>query len=275
MGNICVIGPRRSGKSTYLAALSYYPELIVRSSSGKQKLFEVSPLGEDAKKLVENAENIITEGLELEPTVIGDKLQSVDDLPNYNFKIEVKKKFFKKPEEIFLNVRDYPGEVFDKLADPSLADSVHQEFIDECLAKDVAGCLILFTALESNADKFYYSVMNRFLELMDQHEILNNLRLAIAISKCERGEIWPGRIDPETDIMGVYLPRTRQLLRNKLSPTHLQFYAISTFGVLQKNDPRPNRIMAIKTEGQSSVLRESSRWKPYNLIEPLLWLSRG
>ena len=39
MGNIVVIGPRRSGKTTYLAALSYLPAL--RSRKGKESNFKI------------------------------------------------------------------------------------------------------------------------------------------------------------------------------------------------------------------------------------------
>jgi hypothetical protein len=273
MGNICVIGPKSSGKSTYLAALSYFPELQLNTT--KKNSFKVMPLGEDARKLAESAENIITTGLVLEETVIGDKINKVDDLLYFSFKIEVKKNPFKKPEEIYLNVRDYPGEVFDEIINPDFNNLIHKEFIDECLVKDVVGCLILFTALEQGADKFYRAVMTRFLELMDVHNRTNNLRLAIAISKCERGEIWPGRIDPETDLFGVHLPKTKQMLRDRLNPKNLRFYATSTFGVLGRNDPRPNRMMLSDSKRQGSILREASSWKPYNLIEPLYWLSRG
>lgn len=61
------------------------------------------------------------------------------------------------------------------------------------------------------------------------------------MSKCERGEIWPGRIEPEVDIFHQHLPGTTKLLQNRLK-NNVRFFAISTFGVLDKyNDPRPNR----------------------------------
>jgi hypothetical protein len=274
MGNICIIGPRASGKTTYLAALSYLPELQAREKVKSKSLFKVKALGEDSKKLAENAENILKEGLMLEPTVIGGVIQTVDDLPFYSFKIEAKLHRFSKVREIYLNVRDYPGEAFDEIVNPSIETMIHKEFIDECLANDIVGCLILFTALEKGADKFYRSVMDRFLELMDIHERTNNLRLAIAISKCERGEIWPGRIDPETDLFGVHLPRTLNLLKDGIDSKNLRFYATSAFGVLGKNNPRPNREIISKNK-QGSILRQEENWRPYNLIEPLYWLSQG
>ncbi|MFM6308914.1 MAG: hypothetical protein ACKPGB_11680, partial [Dolichospermum sp.] len=73
MGNIRVIGPRSSGKTTYLAALAYQPA----RSSRKNKNFQVQPLNDDTKNLADKAENIILEGNSLEPT--NTKVRTIDD----------------------------------------------------------------------------------------------------------------------------------------------------------------------------------------------------
>jgi hypothetical protein len=267
--------------------LAYLPELQFKNTG--KSIFKITAMGEDSKKLSNQAEDILKEGLRFEPTVIGSKLETIDDMPFYSFKLEAKHSSFKKAQEIYLNVRDYPGEVFNEIINPDIETMIHKEFIEECLAKDVTGCLILFTGLEKGADRFYRSVMDRFIELMDINERTNNLRLAIAISKCERGEIWPGRIDPETDLFCVHLPRTRHLLRERVNPKNLKFYAVSAFGVLHRNDPRPNRQLVGAKDDQenkndskgqiskkeASILRKPENWQPYNLIEPLYWLSQG
>jgi hypothetical protein len=273
MGNICIIGPQQSGKTTYLASLAYLPELQIRATG--KSIFKITALGEDGKKLSDSAENILTEGLRFEPTIIGSHIRTIDDMPFYSFKLEARPNKFQKMKEIYLNVRDYPGEVFHQILNPDMENTIFKEFIEECFAKDVTGCLILFTGLEKRADQFYRSVMTRFLELMDVNERNNSLRLAITISKCERGEIWPGRIDPETDLFGVHLPRTRYLLRERVNPKYLRFYATSAFGVLHRNNPRPNRQLIGDLNKEASILRESESWRPYNLIEPLYWLSQG
>lgn len=273
MGNICVIGPRASGKTTYLAALAYAQDPRRRQKRGRS--FKIQPLNDESRDLAAKAENIIQEGLSVEPTVIGEKIQTVDDLPYYSFKIDVKNGLSTKTESIQLNARDYPGEVFEKIADSHLSDSIHQEFIDECLMKDVVGCLILFTAWEKGSDSFYNQVMNKFIDLMDNGDRTQDLRLAVAMSKCERGEIWPGRLDPEVDLFGVHLPRTLATLKDRILPKNLRFYAMSTFGVLGRNNPRPNRIDQAGKEGKASVLRDAGKWRPYNMIEPLYWLSKG
>lgn len=267
MGNIRVIGPRSSGKTTYLAALAYQPE----RARWKKKNWKIQAINEDTRKLADKAENIIMEGASLEPT--STHVRTIYELPVYSFNIEIKKGFSSK-EKINLAVRDYPGEIFDEL-ELGTSNPLHKEFINECLIKDVVGCLILLTDWTKGTDRTYSRVLKRFTELMDFHGRANDLRLAVAMSKCERGELWSGRLDPEIDLFDVHLPQTKEILKAKIPAQNLCFYAISTFGVLRRNDPRPNRVDEWGTDGRNSVLREANRWQPYGMISPLYWLSTG
>ena len=115
MGNICVIGPRSSGKTTYLASLAYWTD---QKRTGAANNFNVQPLNEDAKELAYKAENIICEGASLAPT---EKSGGIDALPYYSFKLEMKRRW-QKPYGINLAVRDYPGEIFDELEAGKLID---------------------------------------------------------------------------------------------------------------------------------------------------------
>jgi hypothetical protein len=271
MGNICIIGPRASGKTTYLAGLCHYSEY-----AGSRSKYTVSPIGTESDKLKEKAEDTLLKRLSFDGT--GNYVHTVDDLNYYCFKIEVKRGLFQpRSVPIILNVRDYPGEVFENILYASKTDSIHEEFINECLMSDVDGCLLLFTEWENSKDDFYSKLMSRFVKIMDEHRRLHNYRLAVVMSKCERGEIWPGRIDPETDLFRVYLKKTLNTLKKGIPKQNLRFFALSTFGVLGPNDPRPNRVDAWGSGGRASTLRESEgkSWKPYNLIEPLCWLNNS
>jgi hypothetical protein len=147
--------------------------------------------------------------------------------------------------------------------------------MNECLSKDTQGCLILLTEWRQGTDKFYKRVFKRFINLMDKQERLYDLRLAVAMSKCERGELWPGRLDPENDLFAIHFPETLSFLKDNIPPKNLQFYAISTFGVLGSKNPRPNRKEELGTKGRYAVLRETDSWSPYGMISPLYWLSTG
>jgi hypothetical protein len=267
MGNICIIGPRSSGKTTYLAGLAYWPDK--QRKSKRSSLFTTQAFGE-AKTLEAKAEDIICQGASLPPTDIAG---GIYEAPLYQFQIQIQH-FLKKQDEINLVVRDYPGEIFEELAS-GVSNPLHEEFIQESLMKDVEGCLILLSEWTSGTDKVYSRILERFTELMDHKGRLNDLRLAVAMSKCERGELWPGRLEPEIDIFNVHLPKTKETLRAKIPRHNLQFYAISTFGVLRQNDPRPNRIDIAGKDGRHAVLREPSRWQPYNMVTPLYWLSKS
>lgn len=265
MGNICVIGPRNSGKTTYLAGLAYWPDKQRRNH--KSSSFSVEANGE-AKILEEIAENIICQGESLPPTPIP---QNIYDAPLYQFQIKVST-LLKKNEEINLVVRDYPGEVFEEL-ESGFSSELSEEFVNESLKEDIEGCLILLS--DWTRDDQYSKMLNKYIDLMDIKSRLNNLRLAVVMSKCERGELWSGRLEAEMDIFAVHLPKTQRVLRENIQPKNLQFYALSTFGVLGKKDPRPNRKDIVGTSGSNAVLRESARWQPYNMIAPLYWLSTG
>lgn len=269
MGNIRIIGPRGSGKTSYLAALAYWPDQQRRGK--KKKGVKLQSLNDETRDLAEKAENIILEGESLEPTTVEG---GIDALPFYSFGIEVKPRF-QKPELINVAVRDYPGEIFEELANPASANPLHQEFVNECLEESVDGCLILLADWDKSTDKFTSRALSKFTKQMDIHNRVNNLRVAIAMSKCERGELWPGRLEPSIDLFQQHLPKTLATLEQSISSKNLRFYAISTFGVLGRNDPRPNREDVIGTGGTNSVLREPDQWKPYGLLEPLYWLSKG
>jgi len=267
-GNIVVIGPTAAGKTTYLAALSYFKE----HKQGK-KLFTVNPQNPATRILAEKAENILKQAADLDRTVIGQEIESVDDLPFYSFGITAKPYWYSSTETFQLTARDYPGEVFEAIASPSSRKPIHEDFINECFT-DVIGCLIMLTGWEPGTDNFYNRIMKQFLKLMDERGRSQNLKLAIVMSKCERGEIWPGRLDPEIDLFAVHLRETTKTLRAKVIPKNLRFFALSTFGVLGRDNPRPNREDRMKGEEPASVIRQPNSWQPYNLIEPLYWLSK-
>jgi hypothetical protein len=263
--NICVIGSRAAGKTTYLAALADWPQV-------RHQNITITPVTEDAKKLQAQVQNKMLQKIALAPTQIdGIKIKSFYDLPLYQFRIESQRFGGLKTTLIDLVVRDYPGEIFDDLAD-GISKPVHDDFLNECFVKDTVGCLVMLHEWEIGRDNFYRRGFEQFINLMDNNDRLSNFRLAVVMSKCERGELWPGRLDPEMDIFRQYLPKTTETLRHLVPKQNLRFYALSTFGVLSRNDPRPNRQDEI-VGGKGSLLRESGKWQPYGMMSPLYWLS--
>jgi hypothetical protein len=265
MGNICVIGPQSSGKTTYLAALTQWSSLI--RGVGQQK-YDIEAIGEDAEKLSSKAKSIIYQGASLDPTTVAG---GIYQMPSYMFRIQVRQRLIRQAP-IDLVVKDYAGEIFKGLAAGNVTAD-HEDFLDDCLRNDVGGCLLLLTEWQKGTDMFYEQAMETFIKLLNMRDRIGNYRIAVAMSKCERGELWPGRTEPEIDLFNIHLPRMTGLLRRKIPKQNLKFFAVSTFGVLEKNDPRPNRIDEMGKERTKSVLRKPSAWQPYGLISPITWLS--
>ena len=261
MSVVRVLGSRAAGKTTYLTALASFAK--------KQANFSVTPINDEAKKLANWAENILEQGGRLTPT---DAEKSPNELPSYLFLIEGKQRFQK--QRIDLSIRDYSGEIFEKMAQDSILDQKTQSHINSCLNKDITGCLIILTAWEKSEDNKYRKALDYFTRTMEIRKRDQNLRLALVMGKCERGEIWPGRIEPETDLFDLYLPSTKKLLEARIPSKNLGFFAVSAFGVLGKNDPRPNRIDEYGKEGTHAVLRDPELWQPYNLLAPIFWAGR-
>ena len=79
MGNICIIGPRSSGKTTYLAGLAYWPDT-------QNQNFEVTPITKEAQNLVNQAEDIILSGISLPPTGLKIKTETKITFQNEKLK---------------------------------------------------------------------------------------------------------------------------------------------------------------------------------------------
>jgi hypothetical protein len=268
MGNLVIIGPTSSGKTTYLAGLAYWPKR--QEALRKASLFDVYSVNEDAENLEKQAKNVILPQDSFE----GTNIVNLSEMPQYHFQIDIKRKLFKKPEIINLVVRDSAGELFDNLIDGKIKVE-HEEIYEDFFRKDVIGCLILLSEWHLENDEEYSSGIRNLIELLEEFNRINDLRLAIAMSKCERGELWPCRLEPEIDIFTYRLPQTKKILEASNIPRHnLRYFAISTFGVLERNDPRPNRIYEPGLQ-KYSVLRKPTKWRPYNIISPLYWLSTG
>ncbi|MBE9259399.1 hypothetical protein IQ228_19155 [Dolichospermum sp. LEGE 00246] len=274
MGNdIRIIGSRNSGKTTYLASLLRLPEELKKQFPG----LKITPTSDDAEELIGEAKNILEKGSLLSGTDI-----KYGDEPYFSFQIQIPTTKNSPGITLGLNVKDYAGETFECAATPDR--ELFQEYVEDWLT--AKSWMIMLTDWDaSNDTKLYAPALNRLLtELSEQanvNETLNQLRVAVVINKCERGELWPCRLDAEEDLFRVRLKETYRVLKDKLPPSRLRFFACSAFGVMGdrygEHDPRPNRY--IPNDGSSAefsaYLREVDAWKPFGLISPLYWLSTG
>lgn len=275
--DIRIIGPRQSGKTTYLATLAYCPhkkELGIKFPG-----LQILPTSPDAENLSRLAEDIIMRGAK----IAGDFRRGLEVLPFYYFQIKIPPVKGLPSVSIDLAARDFAGEIFD---DIPLAHkwTETEPYIDDLFT--ATGWMVMLTDWEPERDtRLYKPAFTKLCQEISEREQINpeikKLRIAIVMSKCERGEIWPSRLEADEDLFKVRLPKTYEILNRKLPPERLQFFACSAFGVMcdRKDDfdPRPNRY--IPDDGTpaeySACLRQPSQWKPYGLISPIYWLATG
>ena len=79
--NICIIGPRSSGKTTYLASLACHQEHKIKHH--KKSQFKIIPINENAEELRDKAQNLLQEGGNLNPP--GSLLTKIETLGIYPF----------------------------------------------------------------------------------------------------------------------------------------------------------------------------------------------
>ncbi|MBD2775237.1 hypothetical protein [Iningainema tapete] len=277
---IRLIGARSSGKTTYLATLAHLPHQK-QLESQFPGLAVTYDKNSEAGKLARMAEDIIKKGTKLAGTNRG----NVNNLPYYYFRIQIPSRKGLPGTEIELTVRDFAGEIFH---DIPLEHKWHeiQSYIDDLFTAQ--SWMVMLTDWQPSQDtRLYKPALEKLCQEISEREQVNreikNLRIAVVMSKCERGEIWPCRLEPEEDLFKVRLPQTYRFLTKKFPPrtNRLKFFACSSFGVLSSRpndfDPRPNRY--IPDDGSpadyNAFLRSPSQWHPFGLISPIYWLSTG
>jgi hypothetical protein len=242
---ICLLGIRGTGKTTYLATLASH----CRGSCAAVEIKD--------SRLLSMASLIKT----------GGSFKAGATATSYRLDIKKPSSWFSllaPPSFLPLEICDICGKTFENLV---LTNRNHYEKITSLLT-NVNGCIIFISDYDSRIDAYNSDILKTFTELIAN----KNLFLAIAANKVERGELWPSRLSPETDLFENLYPKTTALLRNRIPPTNLRFFALSNFGILGQGDPRPNKITKLIDGKGVEVLRDASRWQPYNLFTPLQWL---
>ena len=260
MTDIAIIGPPAAGKTTYLAALAHLSENNIFPG------LDISLYGDENSHTLKNmADNLVKL-----KDIVGQTEPGNEPTYAFTIKLPAGKYGVKQAQEIKLSFVDYAGENFNKIARRS--DEV-QSYINQ-LMKVQAWMVMLTDFQPGKADNEYQMILAALWQKIQSQKI----RIAVVMSKCERGEIWPGRLDPDEDLFKVRLPQTYNYLtnpENKISSERLKFFACSSFGVRASQDPRPNRESFDKNFPSefSAVIRGDCDWKPYGLIAPLYWLS--
>ena len=272
---IRVIGDRKSGKTTYMASLARWPNASMNSP-----VQSVIPINEDGEALIEIAQNVLEQGLELPPTPISD---NVNDLKDYQLQISLKGEFsWRSPKlnggsqqvKLNINCKDYAGEFFADLLNKS-GDPILNDYLDDCL--QASGIMLLIDGTCRNYQDMASNI-DKFLVALDRSDMTNTKRrLAVVITKCEQPELWVRKSSPK-DMATAIFPQVAQKLKawQQSGAGSVEYFSVSAFGMLGMNSPAPNftRVRASR-EGLTAVIRDTKRWRPFGLVSPIYWLCTG
>lgn len=260
--SIRVIGDRQSGKTSYMASLAYYP-----NASSDSFVQSIIPIGEDAEELVTKAQNILEQGLELEPTMLN---ANIDEVKDYTLNITLGNQV-----RLTINCKDYAGEFFSDLM-YKIGDSLLDDYLDDCL--QATGIMLLIDGTSYRKDSEYAQGLDRFLVALNQADLSQNKRrIAVTFSKCEQSELWINRQFGEK-IANNRFPQLYRRLQawENLKRGEISYFTTSSFGVLGSQFPEPNsQKISRGREGTKSIIKNPRRWRPYGLVSPIYWLCTG
>lgn len=287
--DIRIIGARASGKTTYLATLLRCPKGLEIKYPGIKVLMGDDKTDEFRKIAIDILEN---DG-RLAPTE--KDYSKLHSLANYSFEITAPPATKRPKIELELIAKDFPGEFFEDIpvffedtSSKNTLDSDEKEkmrdWIDDLFM--ATSWMVLMTDWETEKDETLYlpafkKLYEEFHRKKRDNAELEDLRIAVVMTQCDRGELWPCRLDPDEDLFEIRLPKTYEFLTSAFSSKQVQFFASSAFGVLSDRhenfDPRPNCKLPDdgSPEAKSVVLRDPESWYPYGLIPPLYWLATG
>ncbi len=271
--NLCLIGDRASGKTTYLASLLHNPNPQVSNI-----INSIRPLNQNASELKVLAKNKIEQGLKLEPTTLSD----LSKLPHYSLEILLKKQlswweqiFNSKPqlEHLKLTFRDYAGEFFIALGqqDNDISTQIENYLKDRFQAD---GIMLLIASTSNGQDATYAQSIQKLLKILyrDRNDYKCQ-RIALVFTKCEQTKLWPWSLQPQA-LAKQYFPQVHNQLQTweERGSGKFEYFSTSAFGTLGNYQPETN---AIDIEPNQAILNYGQSWQPFGLFAPIYWLATG
>lgn len=271
-----VIGDRGSGKTAYMASLAYWP-----NADPNSPVQSVIPVGDEGNELITKAQNILEQGLELEPTDLNAMAQDVKD---YTLSIVLKGQFSWKDAKatlrsqlVKLNIscKDYAGEFFSDLLHKT-GDSRLEDYLEDCL--QASGIMFLVDGTTHRKDAEYANGLDKFLMALDRTDIgVSKRRIAFVMSKCEQSELWVNRHKPR-ELAIMRFPQVHRKLQSweNMGGGQVDYFTTSAFGMLGSRFPEPNsKRLNRDRDGTTSIIKDPKRWRPFGLVAPIYWLCTG
>lgn len=262
-----MIGDRASGKTTYLAALAYWP---ISLQSNNSPILRVEPFDANTEVLINMAENILRQG---------DELPSTEEPILYSLIVELKQNFVDRltgnPARIRISCVDYPGEFFRNLR---TNNTIVDTYLNDL--QSAAGLLLLIDGT-SQTDEDYARAINQLetrlnRRLANTPNRIKNYRIAVVISKAELPQLWGG-----IDDLSGFINRRFSYTQNALNgwknewKCQIEYFSCSAFGWMgTRNEPNVTGIKR-ETGATKAIIADPNVWKPGGLVQPIYWLQTG
>ncbi len=277
--DIRIIGPRSSGKTTFMAALAYWP-----NADPNSPIQSVDPYDNASGELIGMARDILADGRPLPSTDPGD---NADSLPIYTLLITLKPRFLNHPVAVLKNksirmqvsCREYPGEIIKDLRNISSSNSLLNSYLDDCAT--ASSLLLLIDGTANKSDKDYAQALeNLQKQLSDRLSLdpskLRNYRIAVVFTKCEQAQVrvyWKNInnfVDFKFPEIKTVINKWRSLWG--CSTNYFFCSAVGTKGI----NPQPNfKITNRDKDGVYGVIDNPRVWRPLALVAPLYWIQTG
>lgn len=271
-----VIGDRASGKTAYMASLAYWP-----NADPSSPVQMVTPIGDEGNELAAKAQNILEQGLQLEPTQLD---ATAEEMKDYTLSITLKGQFSWKNRQIGMgspmvkltvNCKDYAGEFFSDLLYKT-GDFQLDSYLEDCL--QATGILFLIDGTTHRKDVEYANGLDKFLMALDRADLgTTKRRIALTFTKCEQSELWINRHKPKY-IAEARFPQVHRKLQawSGIRAGEVDYFVTSAFGMLGNHFPEPNsKRLSRDRDGTTSVIKDPKRWRPFGLVAPIYWLCTG
>jgi len=277
-GDIRIIGPRASGKTTYMAALVHWPN----RNPIKSPIQAINPTdGGDTQRLKDMARDILENSQALPPNPL-------EEVILYNLTIDLKPNFMLNPIAAILrknfrmvvSATDYPGELFTLLRDNPRDENV-QLYLNEC--QYATGLMIMIDGTSTN-DRFYSDALTALKTELTLRFQQNNIdtrryRIALVFSKAEQALVWnfykQNQITMFTNQKYQQTTFTLQQWKREWGCSVACFFS-SAFGTI--GNPETANFRSTNRPGVNGtfgVIDRPNFWKPFGLIAPIYWLYTG
>ncbi|MGB3512132.1 MAG: hypothetical protein WBA93_23420 [Microcoleaceae cyanobacterium] len=270
-GVLRVIGDRAAGKTTYMAALARWPNAAFSSP-----VELVTPANKDGEYLIKEAQNLIEEGLQIEPTRLANDVLEIKD---YSLRIVLKKQENLSLSNTILNLdiscKDYSGEFFSDVLQETDSQLL-RDYLNDCFP--ATGIMLMIDGTTHRKDLEYARGVDKLLVALAGAEINSQKRrIALVLTKCELADLWVNRHRPKF-LAEARFPTIFKRLESwqDLGVGSVEYFTTSAFGVMGNKYFKPNSQQIYRGRGGvASVLEDSKRWQPFGLVSPIYWICTG